>query len=69
MVYDKVKQLCDQKKVSICKVEKDLGFSSGSIIKWKKSIPSADKLQKVAVYFNVCIEHLLEAKYGVSDKI
>lgn len=60
MIYEKVKKLCKQKKVSIYRLEKDLGFSASTIVKWKKSIPAADKLKAVADYLHVSIEYLLE---------
>ena len=60
MIYEKVKKLCKQKKVSIYRLEKDLGFSASTIVKWKKSIPAADKLKAVADYLHVSIEDLLE---------
>ena len=62
MIYEKVKELCKKKKVSIYRVEKDLGFSASSIVKWKNVIPAADKLKAVADYFNVPIEYFLEEK-------
>ena len=62
MIYEKVKELCEKKKVSIYRVEKDLGFSASSIVKWKNAIPAADKLKAVANYFNVPIEYFLEEK-------
>ena len=60
MIYEKVKKLCKQKKISIYRLEKDLNFSASTIVKWKKSIPAADKLKAVADYLHVSIEDLLE---------
>lgn len=59
MVYEKIKQLCDEKGVSIYKAERDLGFSNASIVKWKNSNPAADKLKAVADYLGVSIDFLL----------
>lgn len=60
MIYDRIKELCTQKGISIYRLEKDLGFSSCSICKWKTSSPSVDKVQKVADYFDVTVNYLLE---------
>ena len=60
MIYEKVKKLCKQKKISIYRLEKYLNFSASTIVKWKKSIPAADKLKAVADYLHVSIEDLLE---------
>ena len=35
-----------------------MGFSNGSISKWKNSNPTYERLQKVANFFNVPIEYL-----------
>ena len=61
MIFEKVKQLCDEKGVTIYRLEKDMEFSENSIVKWRTSIPSADKLFKVANYFDKPIEYFLES--------
>lgn len=60
MIFDAVKKLCDDKHISITKLEKVLGFGNGTISSWKKSSPSIDKLQAVANFFNVSVEALLK---------
>jgi transcriptional regulator with XRE-family HTH domain len=42
MVYKAVKKLCDKKGVSVYKLEQELGFAASTILKWKKSIPTAE---------------------------
>ena len=56
---DRVKQLADRKKISLPQLEQELGFGNGTIVKWDKSIPKADKLKKVADYFNVSMNYLM----------
>ncbi len=63
-MYQKVKLLCEQQNISVSYLEKSLEFSTGSICKWSKSTPSADKLQKVSKYFNVPISYFLEESEG-----
>lgn len=60
MLYDNVKAICDKKKVSVGKMEKDLEFSNGSVCKWNENEPGVRKVQKVADYLGVPIEKLLE---------
>lgn len=60
MIFDNVKRICDEKGISIWRLEKDLGFSNRSICKWNESEPGIRKVQKVAEYLNVSIEELLE---------
>ena len=59
VIYENIKKLCKKKKISIYRVEKDLGFSASSIVKWKKAVPAADKLKAVADYLGVSMEYLL----------
>ncbi|WDC81729.1 helix-turn-helix transcriptional regulator [Ligilactobacillus ruminis] len=56
---DNIKDLAAQKKISVAELERTLGFGNGSISKWNKQSPSADKLKKVADYFGVTIDYLL----------
>lgn len=59
-LYNRVKYLCYKNNITISKLEMDLGFGSSSIKKWEKiSSPSADKIVKVANYFNVSTDYLM----------
>ena len=60
MLYDKIKNIAEQKNISIYRIEKDLDLSNGSIRKWNSSIPLSQTLKKVADYLNVSIDKLLE---------
>lgn len=59
MLYDNVKRVCDEKGISVGKLEKELELSNGSICKWNESEPGIRKVQKVAEYLGVPIEALL----------
>ncbi len=59
MIYDNVKRVCDEKGISVGKLEKELGMSNGSICKWNENEPGIRKVQKVAKYLGVSIEKLL----------
>jgi len=60
MLYDKIKNIAEQKDISIYRIEKDLDLSNGSIRKWNSSIPLSQTLKKVADYLNVSIDKLME---------
>lgn len=60
-IYDKIKQLCKEKGVTVTGTEKELGFSRGSLCKIDKNKPSSEKLQKLADYFGVQLEYLTGA--------
>lgn len=59
MLYDNVKKICEEKGISVGKIEKDLQLSNGSICKWNENEPGIRKVQKVADYLGVSIEELL----------
>ncbi|QLQ50932.1 helix-turn-helix transcriptional regulator [Lactiplantibacillus plantarum] len=60
----KIKDLALSEHITIAELERTLGFANGSISKWDKQSPSADRLQKVANYFDVSADYLL----GNTDK-
>lgn len=57
--YNRIKELADAKNISLAQVERDLDFSNGIISTWKNRSASADKILKVAKYFNVSTDYLL----------
>lgn len=60
MLYDNVKKICEERGISVGKIEKDLQLSNGSICKWNENEPGIRKVQKVAEYLGVAIEELLK---------
>ena len=64
-ILDSIKELCEQKGITMTSLERDLDFGKGTIRNWDKSSPSIDKLQKVADYFHVSIDKLTQRE----DKI
>ena len=60
-LYNRIKNLCVKNNMTISKLESDLGFGNSSIQKWSRGAsPSVDKVKKVADYFNVSTDYLLE---------
>ncbi len=66
-IYDCIKDLCSERKITIKDVEIACGFSNGSISKWRGTYsPGIDKVQKVADFFGVSIDFLI-GRSKVSD--
>ncbi len=59
-LVEKIRMLCIDKKLDIATLESELNFGKKTIYKWDKNIPSADKITKVANYFNISADYLLE---------
>ena len=58
-VFERIENLRKKHGISQGKLEKKLGFSNGSISKWKNSMPNPERLKKLADYFNVSVEYLM----------
>lgn len=60
MVLKTILELCDEKGISIAKLEKECGLGNATIRGWKTSSPSLLNLKKVADFFGKPIEYFLE---------
>ena len=58
-VYERIESLRKERNISQGNLEKELGFSNGSISKWKTSMPKPERLQKIADYFGVTVDYLM----------
>lgn len=69
-LYDKIKLLAKERKISIRKLEEDLGYGNGTIRRWETTSPGFDKVEKVADYFGVTTDYLSgrDPKESSSDK-
>lgn len=59
MLYDKIKEICKEKGLSVASVEKEAGLSNGVISKWNKSSPTIENLQAVAKVLKVKVDKLI----------
>lgn len=64
-MYERIEFLRKKEGISQGNLEKELGFSNGSISKWKTSTPKPERLQKLADHFGVSIDFLI----GKTDKV
>lgn len=66
--FERFETLRKAQGISQGKLEKELGFSNGSISKWKNSMPTAERLQKIADYFNVSVQYLMTGQEESKEK-
>lgn len=69
-LYEKIKSLAANRKISIRQLEESLGFGNGVINRWRTTTPGVDKIEKVADYFDVSTDYLLgrtENKHMIID--
>ena len=57
--YERIKVLCAERKISIRKLEADLGLARGNAYKWQQFTPNAATVSKLADYFGVSPAYLL----------
>ncbi|MFN6687560.1 helix-turn-helix domain-containing protein [Enterococcus gallinarum] len=58
-IVDRVKVLAAEKQITLAELERKLNFANSSIRRWDERTPGADKIQKVADYFDVSADYLL----------
>lgn len=60
MFFDRLKALCDERRISAYKACTDVGLNRAAVAKWKNgSIPNGQTLAKLADYFGVTTDYLL----------
>lgn len=59
-IYKKVQEACKEAGVSVMELERQLGFSRGSIFKWDTNIPSVERVKLVADKLNKPIEFFIK---------
>lgn len=59
MLFERIKMLCAEKGITVWRLERELGFSNGSISKWSTTSPSVEKVKAVAEYFGITVDDLI----------
>nr|DAS81885.1 MAG TPA: repressor protein [Caudoviricetes sp.] len=62
MIYEKVKRICKERKISIFQLERNCGIGNGTIGRWRNSKPNTETIKKVADYLRLSVDELLEEK-------
>ncbi|WP_416037602.1 helix-turn-helix domain-containing protein [Lactococcus formosensis] len=65
-VYDRIKELADNRRKTISEIENDIGFSDNYIYSLKRKKPTSANLEKLADYFNVSVDYLLGRGEGAT---
>lgn len=66
-MFEKIKTLCSKNGISVTQLEKELSLGKGTICNWKSGNPGIDKLQKVAEFFEVNIQYLIDSENMLSN--
>lgn len=75
MYYKRFQELCEEKGVRPGSVARETGIATATMTAWKqgKYTPKQDKLQKIATFFKVPLEYLMEdeeksSRYYINPK-
>jgi transcriptional regulator with XRE-family HTH domain len=61
MFFDRLEKACFNKKLSVSRLLRDLGYSTSSTTYWRKgSVPKIEKLLKIAEYLGVPVDYLIQ---------
>ena len=60
MLVDHILQLCKERNISLAELERQSGINQRSIYRWNENVPSVDKVKRVADFFGVSVDDLLE---------
>lgn len=64
MITDNIRRLCREHEITIFALENQAGIGNGCITRWDQKPPNITSLNKVAEFFGVTVDSLLE---GVDD--
>ncbi|WP_171311961.1 helix-turn-helix domain-containing protein [Enterococcus cecorum] len=67
-LYERIDELAKKQKISVFDLSLKLGMGRNAIYQWKKSVPNVEAVQKVADYFNVSVDYLLDRADNKSPK-
>ncbi|MEY8224433.1 helix-turn-helix transcriptional regulator [Enterocloster aldenensis] len=59
MIYDRIKEICSEKNMSVRQLEISAGLTNGTISKWNKSSPTVENLKSVADVLKVKVDKLI----------
>ncbi|WP_069999425.1 helix-turn-helix domain-containing protein [Cellulosilyticum sp. I15G10I2] len=59
-IVDRIQALCDAKNTTLIGLERAVNLGRGTIRKWDTNSPSIDKVVRVADYFHIAVDYLID---------
>jgi len=63
-LVERIQGLCSKNNTTLIGLEREIGLGRGTIRNWDTNSPSIDKVQKVADFFDVSIDEILDRPYN-----
>lgn len=60
MIFDNIKAICEERKLSISALERMAGLGNGTISGWNESSPRLDKITAVADALGIPLSELIK---------
>lgn len=60
MLLEKIIKLCEEKNISVARLEKEAGLGNATVRGWAKSEPTVKNLKAVADILGVSVDELLQ---------
>lgn len=61
-MLENIKRLCRERGISLAELEQACGLGTRSTYKWGESAPSVERVKRVADYFGVTVDELLQGE-------
>jgi transcriptional regulator with XRE-family HTH domain len=58
-IVERIKEMAFKRKKTIAEIERELNLGNGTIRRWNNTLPSGNILKKVAEYFGVTMDFLV----------
>lgn len=62
MVLDNISRLCKKRNITFAELERETGLGNGTVRRWKDMNPRVDLLKKVADFFGVTLDDLVNGR-------
>jgi len=59
LILQNILRLCQEKKISVARLEREIGLGNATISRWGTSSPTVENARKVADYFGVTVDQLI----------
>ena len=59
MILQNILRLCQEKKISVARLEREIGLGNATISRWGTSSPTVENARKVADYFGLTVDQLI----------
>lgn len=68
VLFNTIQSLLNDRNMSVSELERKADLGNGTIRRWSESMPSIDKVAKVASVFNVSLEYLYNGDNSINSK-